>query len=339
MKFCINIDGCESDYDKLPAITGLVILEDSDGGFWKLVVDQEGNVGTVSDPGPATPIAIVNGGGKHWQIIVDTSGNRGTQASAGPATASIRLTDVNGVVWQVVIDKFGNIGATMLTCGGLSGSGDPTGVIVPLFINQLYHDTVADAYYRSTGLTSADWTAIGGGGGTALTINAAIISNINLGLDSVTTSIDLPNVTTIPNVGGIYLTAYSQLLSVSFAALTSVPAGGIEIDNDAGPNSLLTSISAPLLVTIGSYVLCGGNPSLTTIDWSSWVPSDGTTISFNGSALSAASVELILRRCVLAGVTVCTIDLSGGTNAGLASLSAQGQADAATLGAQLTINP
>jgi hypothetical protein len=70
-----------------------------------------------------------------------------------------------------------------------------------------------------------------------------------------------------------------------------------------------------------------------------WVPTDGTTITFSNCALSATSVELILRRCVLAGVTTCTIDLSGGTNAGTASLSAQGQADVVTLGAQLTINP
>lgn len=47
-------------------------------------------------------------------------------------------------------------------CGMLSDSGDPTGVVTPEFIGQLYHDTTADTYYYSTGTTSADWTAIGG---------------------------------------------------------------------------------------------------------------------------------------------------------------------------------
>ena len=69
------------------------------------------------------------------------------------------------------------------------------------------------------------------------------------------------------------------------------------------------------------------------------MPTDGGIQVFGNCALNTTSVELILRRCVLAGVTTCTINLSGGTNAGLSSLSAQGQADAATLGTQLTINP
>jgi hypothetical protein len=62
----------------------------------------------------------------------------------------------------------------------------------------------------------------------------------------------------------------------------------------------------------------------------------------SGCALNAASIENVLRRCVLAGVTTCTIDLSGGTNAGLASLSVQGQSDYAALvtaGNTMSINP
>ena len=110
-------------------------------------------------------------------------------------------------------------------------------------------------------------------------------------------------------------------------------------------NAVLTTLSLPLLASVGDYFYCYANTGLTTVDVSSWLPTDGTIIFFNGNALNATSVELILRRCVLAGVTTCGIDLSGGTNAGLVSLSPQGVADAATLGivpapgAQLTINP
>lgn len=49
------------------------------------------------------------------------------------------------------------------SCDFQEGAGSPVGVFTPAFIGQLYHDTVADTYYRSTGLTSADWTAISGG--------------------------------------------------------------------------------------------------------------------------------------------------------------------------------
>jgi hypothetical protein len=107
------------------------------------------------------------------------------------------------------------------------------------------------------------------------------------------------------------------------------------------------TIGCPALTTldVGALTTMGGNfdahncLALTTVLCGSWVPTDGTIIRFDGCALTATSVELILRRCVLAGVTTCTIDLSGGTNAGTASLSAQGQADVATLAGQLTINP
>lgn len=50
----------------------------------------------------------------------------------------------------------------MAKCTFQSGAGSPVGVAVPKFIGQLYHDTVADTYYRSTGLTNADWTLISG---------------------------------------------------------------------------------------------------------------------------------------------------------------------------------
>lgn len=49
----------------------------------------------------------------------------------------------------------------MAKCTFQEGAGSPVGVNVPKFIGQLYHDTVADTYYRSTGLTNADWVLIG----------------------------------------------------------------------------------------------------------------------------------------------------------------------------------
>jgi len=40
----------------------------------------------------------------------------------------------------------------------LSGSGSPVGLVVPGSVGQLYHDTLNDVYYRSTGTGAADWS-------------------------------------------------------------------------------------------------------------------------------------------------------------------------------------
>ena len=268
-----------------------------------------------------------------------------------------------------------------MSCSPQEGAGSPVGVKTPGFIGQLYHDTVADAYYRSTGLTPADWAAIGGG--------AASFSGQMIGIgmavagDAIDTSVSFPNVTT-DNGLGIILSSFNLATSINFDQLSG-PSGSVqfytfplvtsiqlsnligvginftvsdcpllptlnlpslvsvsgyfEVDNGYGVNTALTSINAPNLGTVSNHIFCAGNPSLVSFVAPNLVPSDGKLIQFQGNALNATSVELILRRCVLAGVTTCTINLSGGTNAGTASLNAQGQADVATLGAQLTINP
>lgn len=314
-------------------------------------------------------------------------------------------------------------GGGSVTCGALSGAGAPT--IAPQFIGQLYHDTVSDSYYRSTGLTSADWVAIAGGATPGIvSIASSNFRELYLTVGNTDTEFHFPNLTNIQNgcsfdsttgvtvlgmplivnVGGNFdVNGFAVLTDLELSSLatvgmdfdcntcSSLPILNLSLLTFTGGSffcydcSALTAINLSLLATIGgdcdfsncvslttlnipsltsitSYFQCtgctglttlglpqlasvGGNftcnscTALATVDVSSWVPTDGTGIDFNGDALTATSVELILRRCVLAGVTTCTIDVSGGTNAGLASLSAQGQADAATLGAQLTIKP
>jgi len=51
-------------------------------------------------------------------------------------------------------------GGFTTVCQALDGEGDPSGVQTPEFVGQLYHDTVVDEYWRSTGLTVNDWTLI-----------------------------------------------------------------------------------------------------------------------------------------------------------------------------------
>jgi hypothetical protein len=83
-------------------------------------------------------------------------------------------------------------------------------------------------------------------------------------------------------------------------------------------------------------------PALLITSFPHWLPPSNTEIYFSGSSLDVEAVELILRRCAVAAVTGCTVHLKGESNSGLASLSAQGAADYASLtgaGNNILINP
>lgn len=147
-------------------------------------------------------------------------------------------------------------------------------------------------------------------------------------------TLSLPALTTYPPVR---ILADGTLQTLNLPACTNDAAG--QLDLDLSFMSGLVTLNLASIITITANLTLSGSPNLASFTASAWVPTDGTVITFNGCSLNITSVELILRRLVLAGVVACTIDLSGGTNAGTASLSAQGQADVATLGAQLTINP
>src|SRR6266496_4964918 len=85
------------------------------------------------------------------------------------------LVPVKGMVFD---QSGGLISLTAVPAeGGQSGAGSPVGVKTPDFENQLYHDTVADVFWRSTGLTSADWSEISGGGSSSglLTLSGDLI--------------------------------------------------------------------------------------------------------------------------------------------------------------------
>lgn len=147
-------------------------------------------------------------------------------------------------------------------------------------------------------------------------------------------TLSAPVMTSYPPSG---IAADASLLTLNLPACVDDGAG--QLNTDLSVMTGLVTLNLAAIVTITANLTLSGSPNLASFTASAWVPTDGTTIDFNGCSLDIPSVENILRRCVLAGVTTCTIDLSGGTNAGTASLSAQGQADVATLGAQVTMNP
>jgi hypothetical protein len=155
---------------------------------------------------------------------------------------------------------------------------------------------------------------------------------IECSYNSVLTTFTAPELVMVDD--DLYLYSNASLFSLGLPALVFV-GGDLDIDD----NDALVTLDLPSLVTVYWDFYCNWNPLLENVNLPNWVPSDFSRIDFSDCKLTAASVEQILGRCVLAGITACTIDLSGGTNAGTASLSPQGQADVATLGGQLTINP
>ena len=261
-------------------------------------------------------------------------------------------------------------------CSDLSGSGDPTGVTTPDFSGQLYHDTVADSYYRSTGTTSADWTAISGGAarggdtfglftyGDSGAVGAQVITDISnaagydIGFTPGITSMSWPNLVSIDptNTQSGYLSIQSNdgLTSVDISSLQTV-AGGVSILTNSALTTLittsltssgsinlasnnLTSISFPALTTApDSSFIANNNSALVSVSIPVFVPTNGKNMSFSGCALNVASVNHILARCVAnAGYVTGTVDVSGGTSAAPAG---QGAADVITLtGRGVTVN-
>ena len=115
---CIAIT--QADYDNLNPVPSTIyfvydttsyIFSDGSGGFWQLIVDVYGNLGTTSISGPPTSDVILSdGSGGFWKLIIDSLGLRGAQSMNGPATDAIILTDDFGGQWQVIVDTEGNLG-------------------------------------------------------------------------------------------------------------------------------------------------------------------------------------------------------------------------------------
>lgn len=147
------------------------------------------------------------------------------------------------------------------------------------------------------------------------------------------TSLEDVQITNCPALVLITLTAVAQidtfvvtncdaLPSISFPAVVTV-VNGIAIQNCAA------LVSCDLGTGLyGMVVNFDGNGVLATVALTAFSFTNGTNVTFMNCALTAASVNHILARCVASGLTTSTIDLSGGTSA---APSGQGILDAATL--------
>ena len=142
-------------------------------------------------------------------------------------------------------------------------------------------------------------------------------------------SISFPNLIDVDpsnTQGGYILIANNpNLLELLFPKLVSVTQNvGLIVGTG---NSLLTSIALPEFIS--GLITVRGNAGLVDLFFPKYVPVTGSQVRFDANALSAASVNHVLARCVAnAGYVTGTVSLDGGTNA---APTGQGIADVATL--------
>jgi hypothetical protein len=237
----------------------------------------------------------------------------------------------------------------------LVGSGEPTGIATPNFIGQLYHDTDVDGYYRSTGLTIVDWTAVQLPG--LLAFTPSVFATFHIQTDDSDTALQFPNLTTVnQNFIISYMVNLTTLvtpilnyvanqLTITHTALTTIALPALtEVDGqltfDLNPN--LTTIDLSALVTLSTGITAGACSALTSILWPNYLPQAGSYIAIIGAALDATTISVFLANAIAAAVTDCGINFSGGTSTGLAALPTQAQADYAALiaaGNDVVLNP
>lgn len=146
-------------------------------------------------------------------------------------------------------------------------------------------------------------------------VNNAALSTVNLSaLQSTTQALALngnPSLATLQLDKLVFVGAYISL---------------------TGDTSLVT-LNLPLLVTVASNVFFGfaasGCTALNNVSFPKYLPTNGSAQNFSNCALTEASVDHVLARCVAnANYVGGTVNLSGGTNA---APGVQGQLDKATL--------
>lgn len=160
--------------------------------------------------------------------------------------------------------------------------------------------------------------------------------NLNLGeMLGVFTYNNIPGITSLnfrqaTALVGFDIEGMSDLLTVTFPNLISVDPARLYSSFLIVSNCpLIQAIAFPLLQQSNGGIICETNAQLVNVSIPVFVPFNNTNILFDGCALSAASVNHILARCVLnAGYNSGLINLSGGTSA---APTGQGIVDKATL--------
>jgi hypothetical protein len=173
---------------------------------------------------------------------------------------------------------------------------------------------------------------------TSLDLSGLLYVEGSFGLDN-TVALASLNLNSLAMVGGPFSFASSHLTGpLNLPALETV-------DGDLTFTfAKMSSLNLAALQSVNGNIECDSCPNLVTVTMPNLLMQDARSYHFDNCKLNAASVEGILARAMASpGVTgLTTITLDSGTNAGLASLSAQGQFDYASLivdGNSVSINP
>lgn len=176
-------------------------------------------------------------------------------------------------------------------------------------------------------ITSTLLSVIGGGlpppFSSCTTFNDTFIATANfIFLDSIS-CLYFPNLAGTNRIG---ISNCANLASVEFGSnLTAFSTNGISINS----NPALASIKYDGALTLSSFINCSFNPAMTTVVIGSLSQTGANkTVNFSSNALTQASVDLIIQKCVDGGAINGTLILQGGTNA---TPSAAGLANKALL--------
>lgn len=296
-----NLEGIESPLNVItPDFVGQVFVQ-SDGTIW-----QAGSLLSSS-----------------WTVICDGANDVGLMW--GPAPETVDSMDVSNANTNINTNWFG--GTTSYT--ELS-FGNP--VTVTNTVELTSNTTVTSLTFRN--LTAAgDATFVSNTALAELSLPelASVGNDFLVTGSSVLTVLFAPSLTTV--TGNVLVGINILLPAISFPSLATI--GG---NADFSSNDVLVSASFAVLTTIGGNLDFSFNPALTSFSAPNWLPTDGTAINFTGGSLTDTSVNHILARCVAAGLTTATIDLSGGTNAAPTGQGIVDAADLTTAGCTVTTN-
>ncbi len=266
-----------------------------------------------NEPGTNEIWKSVNGGAYTLVATVDGADTQWTD-NAGMASGDIWCYKVRGIN-GAINGAFSNVGCAVKD-------------LAMLDIGSVSHPTWMLAY----GVLSFDDSTLVD----SLDLSGLLYVEDGFALD-VTTNLNSVNLNSLALVSGPFTFFSTALTALILPVLESV--GGDLTFTFAH----LTTLSLPALQTVNGDLECDSCLSLVSVSIPNLLMQNGRSYHFDNCALNAASVEGILARGVAsAGITTATITLNSGTNAGLASLSPQGQLDYAALigaGNSVSINP
>jgi hypothetical protein len=202
-------------------------------------------------------------------------------------------------------------------------------------VNEMIFEDIGEVSKPTWVIAYGDFGAANSDQVTSLSLPAMKVFGGGVFLDSMLTVTSI-NLDAMESVEGDFLVSTSAMAVISLPSCKSI---GGKIGASNCPN--LTTFSAPVFTTLGGDIELD-DCVLTSVVITVLMLLNGKTYAFDTNALPPAVTEHILTRTVASGVTSASVFLNGGTNALLSALSAEGQANVASLisdGNTISIDP